>query len=135
MSAAPIDSLVHPSLDTQWWWDALARGELLVPACRACHTRFFPPQAFCPECGSHDVFGAATSGHGTVYSWVVIHRAFTPDLEAEVPYAVTAIDMEEGGRLIGRYHGDLNALRAGLPVKLRITQRSGTPILGFEPVA
>jgi len=133
MSETDLIDLVHPTLDTQWWWDALSRGELQVPACKSCRSRFFPPQAFCPECGSADVYGAPTSGCGNVYSWVVIHRAFSPALADQVPYAIVATDMEEGGRLIGRYLGDLHALRDALLVRVRIAQRSGIPVLGFEP--
>lgn len=124
--------LVHPNLDTQWWWEALDQGELRVPTCRTCDNRFFPPQAFCPNCGSADCYGASTSGNGKVYSWVVIHRAFTPDFKDQVPYAIVAVDLEDGGRLIGRYFGDLGALCDALPVSFKLWKRNGQALLGFQ---
>ena len=124
---------VQPNLDTAWWWKALAQDELLVPACSACGKRFFPPQAFCPHCGSKDLHGVASSGHGRVYSWIVTYRALSPELVEEVPYAIVAVDLEEGGRLIGRYFGDLNGLRDALHVRAKIYRKHDDVLLGFEP--
>jgi uncharacterized OB-fold protein len=132
ISSAPR---VQPNLDTAWWWQALAQDELLVPACNACTKQFFPPQAFCPHCGSQDLRGAASSGHGRVYSWIVTYRALAPELAEEVPYAIVAVDLDEGGRLIGRYFGDFNVLRDALPVRAKIYRKHDDVLLGFEPAA
>lgn len=121
------------SLDTKWWWDALEGGELLVPSCGSCGNRFFPPQAFCPHCGSEDWHGATTDGTGKVYSWVVIHHPFSPEFRDAVPYAIVAIDLDDGGRLIGRYIGDPTTLRDALPVRVKLWQQSGQTLLGFQP--
>jgi uncharacterized protein len=123
---------VQPNLDTAWWWKALAQDELLVPACGACSKRFFPPQAFCPHCGSQDLRRAASSGQGKAYSWVVTYRALAPELADEVPYAIVAVDLDDGGRLIGRYFGDFNMLRDALPVRAKIYRKDGDVLLGFE---
>lgn len=122
---------VHPTLDTRWWWDALSHGELLIPTCQGCSYRFFPPQAFCPNCGSADLLRIATSGKGTIYSWVVIHRPFGANSPA-VPYAIVAVDMEGGGRLIGRYIGDLDQIEAGSPVVAEILPGGTADILAFS---
>ena len=39
------------------------------------------------------------SGRGTVYSWVTMHRAYTPAYEGEIPYNVSLIDLDEGVRV------------------------------------
>lgn len=127
-------SRLNPSLDTGWWWDALARDELLVPECRSCGNRFFPPQAFCNNCGSSDVHGASTEGLGKVYSWVVIHRPFSPERADEVPYAIVAVDLDDGGRLIGRYRSDLADLRDALPVRALAYEDHGDKVLGFATI-
>ena len=126
---------VHPNLDTAWWWQALAQDELLVPACRACSKRFFPPQAFCPHCGSRDCREAASNGRGKVYSWIVTYRAFAPELVEEVPYAIVAVDLDDGGRLIGRFFGDFHILRDALPVRAKIYRKHADVLLGFEPAS
>jgi len=133
MSQTSVDApRVHPSLDTAWWWEALAQGELLIPACRACSRRFFPPQAFCPHCGSQDWHGATTQGRGKIYSWIVTYRAFAPEFADEVPYAIVAVDLDEGLRLIGRYFGDFTALRDAMPVHAKIYRSHDDVLLGFE---
>ena len=125
---------IEPTLDTGWWWSALSRGELLMPTCRTCNHRFFPPQPFCPNCGSENWYGAANTGLGKIYSWVVTHRAFSPDFSQDVPYANVAVDLDDGGRLIGRYFGDIEAIRDALPVRVKIYHDRDAALLGFEPV-
>lgn len=131
---AVTESRIQPNRDTRWWWDALASDVLLVPECRTCGMRFFPPQSFCNNCGSKDVYGATTSAVGKVYSWVVIHRPFSPERVDEVPYAIVAVDLDDGGRLIGRYRGDLTALRDALPVRALAYDDHGDKVLGFATI-
>ena len=123
---------IQPTLDTAWWWEALERGELQVPTCKPCTKRFFPPQPFCCHCGSKDWYGAPNRGTGTVYSWVVIHRAFAPDYADKVPYAIVAVDLDEGCRMIGRYLGDHQSLQDGLAVRFRMFRENNNALLGFE---
>ena len=129
------DTCVHPTLDTEWWWKALRQGELLIPNCRDCGSRFFPPQAFCPNCGSRNWHGATTGGTGKIYSWIVTHHAFTPEFSDDLPYAIVAVDLDDGGRLVGRYVGDLDAIRAGLPVRTKVLRGTNEAVLGFEAMA
>jgi uncharacterized protein len=123
----------EPDLDTQWWWDALAQGRLEVPRCRSCGRTFFPPQPNCPHCGSDDWERVQASGRGRVYSWVVIHTPLDPRFADEVPYAILAVELEEGVRLFGRWKGTLDEIRAGVDVQAWIYRVEGTPLLGFAP--
>ena len=125
---------INPTLDTAWWWYALAEGTLLMPACRAHGHRFFPPQAFCPVCGSAEVYGAPANGRGAIYSWVVIHRAFGPN-SGPLPYGIVAVDMADGGRLIGRFVGEPATIANAAPVAATIVSHDGAPILGFALTA
>ena len=129
------ETRIEGTLDTAWWWEALRSEELLVPTCRTCDKRFFPPQPFCNNCGSKDWYGAQSGGMGKIYSWVVIHRPFAPEYADKVPYAIVAVDLDEGCRLIGRYLGDLDLIRDGLPVHFRAFREAGEALLGFEAVA
>jgi uncharacterized OB-fold protein len=54
----------------------------------------------CYTCWSENLEWSTASGFGYVSSWVVFHRAFDPSFEAELPYAVAQVDLEEGVRLI-----------------------------------
>jgi uncharacterized OB-fold protein len=40
-----------------------------------------------------------------VYSWVGVQRALTPDFEAEVPYTIATVELDEGARAFARLEG------------------------------
>jgi uncharacterized OB-fold protein len=120
-----------PNRDTAPWWDAMAQGRLTIPECEACRRRFFPPQPFCPHCGADRWRLAPVRGDGRVYSWVVVHRSFAPEFDKDVPYGIVAVDLRAGGRLIGRYLGELDDLRAGLAVVAEVECKDGFGLLWF----
>ena len=42
------------------------------------------------------------SGRGTLYSWIVVHRAFAPEFASQVPYTLATVTLDEGCRVVGR---------------------------------
>jgi uncharacterized OB-fold protein len=128
---ATVTGVIAPDVDVDsaWWWEALAGGRLLLPRCDDCAACFFPPLESCPRCGGRDLSRVESSGRGTVYSWVVVHVALDPAFAGDVPYTVVAVDLEEGPRLFGRWHG--GEPRAGVPVRAVVGNVAGTPVLGF----
>ena len=130
-----IDPLLTPipDPDSGLWWAELAERRLTVPHCLDCGQHFFPPQPRCNRCGSERHELEASTATGLVYSWVVTHRAFSPTFADEVPYAVVAVDLTSGGRLTGRYLGDLALLAPDLVVRYEPYVRDGLELLGFTP--
>jgi uncharacterized OB-fold protein len=122
-----------PGVDTQWWWQDMASGVLRIPRCRSCIERFFPPQPLCPHCGSRDWAPEEVDGYGRVYSWIVTHRAFSPEFASDIPYAIVAVDLIDGGRMIGRFRGATDDLRDKLPVRAEVHHIDGTGLLWFAP--
>jgi len=105
-----------PTPETAHYWEGTARGELLLQRCRACVTTYFPPQPFCPRCGSDDVEIVRASGRGSLYSYVITHRA-APGFAA--PYVIAVVQLEEGPRLLSNLVGtrpDPDALPLDLPL-------------------
>jgi uncharacterized OB-fold protein len=86
-----------PTPETQHFWDGAARGELLLQRCRACDSTYFPPQPFCPSCASDDIEIVRASGRGSLYSYVITHRA-APGFDA--PYVIAVVELDEGPRLL-----------------------------------
>src|SRR5437588_266391 len=41
-----------PTPETKHFWDGPAIGELQLQRCHGCSSVYFPPQPFCPSCGS-----------------------------------------------------------------------------------
>lgn len=110
-----------PDPDTQPFWDACKRHELMVQRCAQCgHTRF-PPAAQCPHCGGRDAAWIKCSGHGRVFSWIVVVHPVPKDVYGpDVPYAVALIDLEEGVRIASNIVGcDPQAIAADMAVEVR----------------
>nr|BFE38918.1 hypothetical protein GCM10010200_111690 [Actinomadura rugatobispora] len=84
-----------PTELTRPFWEGTRRGELLIPRCADCGTRFFVPEPVCPGCLSADWSYEPSSGRGAVYSVTVVHRAPGPGFE--VPFALAVIDLDDGG--------------------------------------
>jgi len=99
------------------WWEGLRRHELLVQECPACRRCVFPPQPACPHCRSLERGWRRSSGRGTVYSWVTVHRASHPWFADEIPYAAVLVEMEEGFRVVGSIDCAPERLHEGMPVE------------------
>jgi uncharacterized OB-fold protein len=88
--------------DSRAYWEGLRAHRLVVQRCSACgHTRF-PPMPSCPSCGAPGAEDIDAGGAGAVYSFVRVHRAFSGDHAADVPYTVAVVDLDEGCRVLGR---------------------------------
>jgi uncharacterized OB-fold protein len=88
-----------PTPETRPYWDGARAGELRVQRCRACSEHYFYPRPFCPRCGSADVAWVPVSGRARLHSYVISYRA-APGFEAETPYAIAVVQLEEGPRLM-----------------------------------
>jgi len=80
------------------FWEGTARGELLVQACGACGRWRHPPRPMCPHCRSLEVDVVELSGHGTVYSFSIIHYPPTPFFD--YPVLAVLVDLDEGIRIV-----------------------------------
>ena len=84
--------------DAAFFWEGVARGELLGQRCADCSRLVHPPRPMCPSCHSLKRETVRLSGRGKVYSWV-IPRHPAPLGFAESPI-VALIELEEGIRLV-----------------------------------
>jgi uncharacterized OB-fold protein len=94
-------SLPRPTPETQDFWDGMQRGELRLQRCEepGCEKVYFPPRPFCPACGSRKVNSFTASGHGTLHTYVINHRP-APGFEAEAPYSMAIVQLDEGPRMM-----------------------------------
>lgn len=84
------------------FWEATARGELMLPSCNACKTVIWYPRTFCPECASTEVSWFQASGKGTIYSFTVNRRgqADLREYRDAGVYVLAYVELEEGPRII-----------------------------------
>lgn len=81
------------------YWESAKAHRLMLQRCQACGRFRFPITAFCPNCLSDQTEWTPVSGRGTVYSFIIMHQVFDQRFKDDVPYNVTAVELEEGPRL------------------------------------
>lgn len=106
-----------PRGEERTWYEGAAQGQLLIQRCTACGRAIFYPRAVCPQCHAPDPAWIAASGGGTLHSYSVLHRAGTPGWEADVPYVVALIDLDEGVRVMGNV---LDAVPSTVRIGMRV---------------
>lgn len=127
-----------PDVETRPFWDGCRAGKLLLQRCTGCGHKRFPPTHFCPNCRSAAQGWVESSGHGRVFSWIVVRHPVPRDIYAgEVPYVVALVTLDEGVRIATNIIGCApEAVTADMPV--RVTFREATAEITlplFEPVA
>ncbi|MBW2415857.1 MAG: Zn-ribbon domain-containing OB-fold protein [Deltaproteobacteria bacterium] len=111
--------LPRPTPETQHFWDGTRERELRLQRCDACSQVYFPPRPFCPACASRKVSVFAASGRGTLYSYVINHRA-PPGSGFEPPYSIAVVELDEGPRMMTNIVGvpqTPEALQLDMPVE------------------
>jgi uncharacterized OB-fold protein len=120
-----------PDADTAPFWNAVAAGRLDVQRCQSCRRYVFYPRSLCPHCGGVDLKWATVTGRATVYSFTVVHRA-PAEFQAEAPYVVALVDLEEGVRMLTRLVDvEPAAVRVAMPVE--VTLRGEPRLPYFRP--
>lgn len=88
--------LPHPTNISQHFWQGCRERKLLIQKCGACGYHTYYPAYACPTCLSSDLAWIESSGRGSVYSLTVIERGAGPAFEAESPFVVALIELDEG---------------------------------------
>jgi uncharacterized protein len=119
---APVtDPLTAP------FWDSVSRGRLVIQRCRACGELRWPPLVGCPECRSRDATWDEVRPTGTIWSFVVYHRAFAAELKDEIPYTVAMVHLDDGPYLVGRLEDAGRPPVIGDQVTAVFTETGGVP--------
>jgi uncharacterized OB-fold protein len=102
---APRPPRPHPALtqDNAFWFAGAQAHQLLIQRCVSCGTLRHPPLPACGVCGSLEWDTVASSGRGTLYSYVVVHYPQVPSFEYPLPIGL--IELEEGTRVVANLDG------------------------------
>jgi uncharacterized OB-fold protein len=87
----------QPTPETQPYWDGAKQGEVRLQRCGDCSHVYFPARPFCPACSSRSVSWFTASGKGTLFSYVINHRA---PKGFEAPYIIAVVQLAEGPRMM-----------------------------------
>ena len=98
--------------ETKVFWEAAARGRLLLPKCTSCERFHWYPRLVCPHCASTSIEMHAAKGTGEVYSYSIMRRA-------KVPYAIAYVRLSEGTTMMTNIVDcAFEEIQVGMPVKL-----------------
>lgn len=87
--------LPEADADTQGYWDALKRHELVIQQCQACDWVQHPPAQTCRDCGGEDFGWKQLSGKGTLYTYVVVTQGVLGPWRGQDPYNVIQVLPDE----------------------------------------
>ncbi|MBM4415962.1 MAG: hypothetical protein FJ035_06905 [Chloroflexi bacterium] len=93
----PKQSPVPDALDKPYF-DALNEDRLVIQNWTCCQRLQHPPAATCGGCGSNQLQHMSwkqVSGNGTIYSYGVVYDSPIAVLQADQPYNVALIELEE----------------------------------------
>lgn len=91
--------------DDSTFWEEAARGRLVFQRCDQCAFMRWPAAGVCPECLGRGFAWEEVEPTGTVWSYVVYHRAYAAGLTDRVPYDVALIELDCGVRLLSTLVG------------------------------
>jgi uncharacterized OB-fold protein len=117
--AAITKPVPRPAPESEPYWRAARKHRLELPQCDDCGSRWFPPSRFCPHCLSANNHWRQVSGRGRIFSFVIYDRVYHLAFEADVPYVVALIELEEGPRLLSNVIGTApDDVRCDMPVEV-----------------
>ena len=118
----------QPNTETQAYWDAAGKGELLIQKCNDTGKFFCYPRARSPFTLSDNVEWVEAKGTGTIYSFSVMKRA-------KIPFAIAYVTLDEGVTMMTNIvDTDLDALAIGQNVKVVFKPtEDGPPVPMFTP--
>lgn len=91
----PKQSVIPDEL-TKPFWDAANEERLVIQYCTACDRLQHPPEPTCYQCGSKDhLEWKQMSGRGTIYNYCVVYDTPIRELQADQPYNVAVIMLDE----------------------------------------
>ena len=109
------------------FFEAAGHARLVVQRCNSCGVLRWPPLKGCPECRHRDSAWVDAIPAGTIWSFVVYHRAFTAELKTEVPYTVVMVELDDGPYMVGRLVDGEKPPTVGARVAAGFVDADGVP--------
>lgn len=115
------------------FFEAAARGRLLIKSCRACGAAHGPDTRFCSECLAEDLDWLEASGKATLFTFGIMHQK-APGFEDQVPYPIAVVELVEGPRM---YTSIVDCaedqLQVGMPLIVTFEAGEDLPVPRFRP--
>ena len=123
--------------ETRPFWEAAARGELLIQKCADCNQYQWYPRGFCSICWSSRIEWIKASGKGKVWTFTITRQNRAPGFKDELPYVLALVELEEGVKMFTNIiNCDPESVKIGMAVKVAwISPSPDLHIAYFEPAS
>lgn len=120
--------VLRPSVshDTRFFWDGVRAHELRIQTRDDGALQHPPVPALWKDRGEETDY-VVSSGHGTVFSYVVHHAPRVPG-RTRFPFVIALVELDEGVRMLGELRGvDPGAVEIGMEVRAEYLDMPGDP--------
>ena len=129
----------QPDATTQFFWDGVNEGRLMILQCQDCGHYIHWPKPICTKCLSDNLAPNQVSGRGAVYSFGVSMQAFHPGFADKIPFVLAVVELEEQKNLklvTNITDCDEGSVSVGMPVEVAFTEvDEGLTLPLFKPAA
>jgi hypothetical protein len=87
------------------FWEGARQRRLMLQRCLECRQPQFPPEPSCGHCGHPELEWFEASGRARLYTWTICHPPLLPFFAERAPWAVAAVELEEGVRMVTQVAG------------------------------
>lgn len=104
----------------------VGEGKLMAAKCNKCGEVMLPPRPVCSKCFGKDMSWIEVKPEGKLLTYTVIHVA-PKQFEAQVPYAVGIVKLEDGPQLLGMIRGiEPDKLKIGMTLAVGFEKATST---------
>jgi uncharacterized OB-fold protein len=112
---------------TRPFWEAAARGELVIQHCGACRRFQHPPQPMCQDCLGADLEYRSVSGRGRVWSHATTHQQYVNGFELPQTNVIVELDDQEGLLMASEWPAEAAPPAIGAAVAVSFESRDTGP--------
>lgn len=77
------------------FWEGTRDGKFLLHRCDICERHYWPA-SYCVEHADQAMRWVEASGTGNLYTYTIMHHAYTSAMKDKVPYVVGVVKLAEG---------------------------------------
>src|SRR5690606_36590250 len=101
------------------YWNGAKDGKLMIQHCRKTEQYFLYSRRLTPGVDDSQVEWIEAKGTGVIYSFTVAHAPAGAAFEADVPYVIASVTLDEGARIMSNIvTPDPKSLKIGQKVQL-----------------
>ena len=115
------------------FFEAAARGQLMLQRCSDCGEHHFPITEVCTRCLATELDWVEASGDATLFTFGVMHHLYHPGFAGEIPYNVAVVELAEGPRISSSIQAPNETLEVGMALRVGFDSSGDVTVPVFRP--